>query len=477
MNNNFEKDFLEEDILEEENNLEVNDFKEDNFEEDVNDSEVNNFKEDNLLVNWPDEQIVENDSEANYCEEKEKGFDELMNYLYEETMPKKKSNLKAFVAIALVASVLSSSIVGGVLYSRFSSELKNQSQLAQNSVFSGTTNQTNSDKTSSQGVVKTTLTQNSSVADIAKKVGPSVVGIKMTIANSVSSFLGGNQGSDTSEGSGIIISQDGYIMTNYHVVSYADTKNGASSNATLEVFLPDKRQAKAKFIGGDSVNDLAVIKIDLNNLPVAELGDSSKLEVGEPAIAIGNPLGMEFAGSVTVGVISALNRQIDSDNNTMNLIQTDAAINPGNSGGALVNSQGQIIGINSAKISETGVEGLGFAIPISDAKPIIDQLILFGYVKGRPLIGISGKDVTDIISQQYNIPVGIYVTEVTQGSGAELAGVKIGDILVSMDGKEVKTMSDMDNIKKSHKVGDTVSVTIIRQGNKKDLSITFSEEK
>jgi len=186
---------------------------------------------------------------------------------------------------------------------------------------------------------------------------------------------------------------------------------------------------------------------------------------------------MEFAGSVTVGVISALNRKVDTENKTMNLIQTDAAINPGNSGGALVNSQGQIVGINSAKISEAGVEGLGFAIPISDAKPIIDQLILFGYIKGRPLIGISGKDITETIAKQYNLQVGVYVTDVSQGSGAEQAGVENGDILVGMDGKEVKTINDMDSIRKSHKVGDTVSVTIIRQGNKKDLNLTFSEEK
>lgn len=463
MNNNFEKDVLEEKNNLEEDNLEVN-----NLEEDL-------LEEDNLEENYLNEQEERNNSETN--DGKEKGFDDLMNHLYEDDKPKKKSNFKSFIAIALVASVISSSVVGGVLYSRFSSELKNQSLLSQNTVFSGTTNQLNSDKTNTEGAVRTALTQGSSVAGIAKKVGPSVVGIRMTIANSGSAFSGASQGNGTSEGSGIIISQDGYIMTNYHVVSYADTKNGASGNATLEVFLPDKRQAKAKFIGGDSVNDLAVIKIDMVNLPVAELGDSSKLEVGEPAIAIGNPLGMEFAGSVTVGVISALNRKVDTENKTMNLIQTDAAINPGNSGGALVNSQGQIVGINSAKISEAGVEGLGFAIPISDAKPIIDQLILFGYIKGRLLIGISGKDITETIAKQYNLQVGVYVTDVSQGSGAEQAGVKNGDILVGMDGKEVKTINDMDSIKKSHKVGDTVSVTIIRQGNKKDLNLTFSEEK
>lgn len=165
------------------------------------------------------------------------------------------------------------------------------------------------------------------------------------------------------------------------------------------MFLLDGIQAKATYIGGDSKNDLTVIKIELDNLPVAELGDSSQLEVGERAVAIGNPLGMEFAGSVTAGVVSALDRKVTADDKTLNLIQTDVAINPGNSGGALVNSQGKVIGINTIKISVAGVEGLGFAIPINDAKPIINQLIMFGYVKGRPFIGISGREITETIAK------------------------------------------------------------------------------
>ncbi len=320
--------------------------------------------------------------------------------------------------------------------------------------------------------VKADYSQESSVSEIAKKVGPSIIGIRMTVGSPQ-----GFGSVQTAEGSGIIISQDGYIMTNYHVVEYADPKNQLSGNTTLEVFLPDKRQAEAKFIGGDSTNDLAVIKVDLTGLPVAELGDSTKLEVGDPVVAIGNPLGMEFAGSVTSGVVSALNREVDTEKTTMNLIQTDAAINPGNSGGALVNTQGQVIGINSIKIAQAGIEGLGFAIPINDAKPIVDQLMMFGYVKGRPLIGISGQEITETIAQQYDLPVGIYITEVTQGSGADVAGIQKDDILVSLDGKDVKSMEDVDAVKKAHKAGDTVSAGIVRQGVKKDLEITFSEEK
>jgi serine protease Do len=245
----------------------------------------------------------------------------------------------------------------------------------------------------------------------------------------------------------------------------------------LEVFLSDGRQAMAKFIGGDQKSDLAVIKIDLKNLPVAEFGDSDALEVGELAVAIGNPLGLEFQGSVTVGVISALNRTISIDDRTLNLIQTDAAINPGNSGGALLNSKGEVIGINTAKISLSGVEGLGFAIPINEAKPIVDQLIMFGYVKGRPFIGISGREITETISYLYDIPLGIYIMEVVPDSGAEKAGIREGDILVSLDGAEVRTMKDVDNIKDKYKAGDTVEAIVVRNGKRIKLSLTFTEEK
>jgi serine protease Do len=287
----------------------------------------------------------------------------------------------------------------------------------------------------------------------------------------------GRQTTQQAEGSGIIMSKDGYIMTNYHVVEYADPRKNTNQNVTLEVFLPDKQQANAQFIGGDPLNDLAVIKIDLNNLPVAELGDSSQLEVGELAVAIGNPLGMEFMGSVTSGVISALNRTVDTGDKTLTLIQTDAAINPGNSGGALVNAAGRVIGINTIKISISGVEGLGFAIPMNTAKPIISELIMSGYVKGRPLIGISGQEITEALAQYYNMPVGIFITDITPGSGAEKAGIQKGDILIRMADKKVNTMRDLDDIKKSYKAGDTVRVTVIRDKKQFDLKLTFTEDR
>jgi Trypsin-like serine proteases, typically periplasmic, contain C-terminal PDZ domain len=310
------------------------------------------------------------------------------------------------------------------------------------------------------------------VTQIAKKTGPSIVGIRMTVTAPLNQFF--SQQSQV-EGSGIVINADGYIMTNYHVVQYADPRNSNHKKVTLEVFLPDKRQAGAKFIGGDSLNDLAVIKTNLTGLPVADLGDSSKLEVGELAVAIGNPLGLEFAGSVTSGVISALNRTVSVEDRMLNLIQTDAAINPGNSGGALVNSEGKVIGINTVKISVSGVEGLGFAIPVNDAKPVVSQLMKYGYVKGRPFIGITGREVTQALSQYYHLPVGIFIISVRAGSGAAKAGIQKRDIMVSMAGKKVATMKDLNRIKRAYKAGDTVNTIVFRGKKRLTLRLTFSE--
>lgn len=392
---------------------------------------------------------------------------------------KRRHKLLTYMSLVLVTSVVTSFVVGGALYTSFSNKLNDIQNGTSSSGDSNITTVASTDKSvSGANLVTSGKSDNLTVTEIAKKVGPSIVGIKMTVQTNTRSFFFGSSSPSTSdsEGSGIIISPDGYIMTNYHVVEYADP-NSNIKNATLKVYLPDKREATAKFIGGDSDNDLALIKIDLANLPVAELGDSSNVEVGDLAVAIGNPLGMEFAGSVTSGVISALNRQLDTGKISLNLIQTDAAINPGNSGGALLNSRGQVIGINSAKISVSGVEGLGFAIPINTAKPIIEQLKTYGYVKGKPLVGISGQDVSEDISQMYGIPVGIYVVEVQAGGAAQAAGIKKGDVLTKLDGKEVKTMSDIEAIKKLHKAGETVDAVVIRGDKTLTLKLTFAEER
>lgn len=389
----------------------------------------------------------------------------------------KKVSLKTCIVLILVVSLVSSLLVGGILIWNFSSKLKNQMAFLEKAQTVTELGRVNSRGAQGLTPVKSSLSANiSPVTQIAKKAGPSIVGIRMIMNNPQLQFFNNDSGRSNAEGSGIIISKDGYVMTNYHVVEDADPRNSSHKNVTLEVFLPDKRQTEAKFVGGDSLNDLAVIKIDLNNLPVAEMGDSSQLEVGELAVAIGNPLGMEFMGSVTSGVISALNRTVNTGDKTLTLIQTDAAINPGNSGGALVDSQGRVVGINSIKISASGVEGLGFAIPINTAKPIISQLIMFGYVKGRPLIGIAGQEITEALAQYYDLPVGIYVTYITPNTGAANAGIQKGDIVISLAGKKVATMKDLDSIKKVHKAGDTVNAVIVRANKQINLKLTFSED-
>ena len=248
-----------------------------------------------------------------------------------------------------------------------------------------------------------------STVEIAKKAGPAVVGI---INRQQRTSYWGQSTETTGSGSGIIIREDGYIITNQHVIE------GATS---VTVILSNNEEYEASIVGEDEKTDLAVIKINANNLTAAELGKSSDLEVGEKAVAIGNPLGQEFAGSVTEGVISALNRTMSVEGRQYTLIQTDAAINPGNSGGALVNSRGQVIGINSVKISSSELEGLGFAIPIDDAMDVIGELMQYGYVKGRPSIGIATREITALTARRYGLMEGVYIAQVSEGSGAEKA--------------------------------------------------------
>jgi len=450
-----------------------------------NEDETNKYDEESTNQNIFNEESKEENfvNEESSMDEKHDVFEgEYKVYYNDDTTYANKEEVKAkphkvkraasFVAIALVSSLITGSVVGGGLYYRFSNDLKQVAATASKNNTSITA------ITKPAGVTQVSLPKGSAVTDVAKKVAPSVVGIRVSNTSTRLDMFGQQQQSEQGgEGSGVVIDKDGYIMTNYHVVSIADPKAGSSKNTTIEVFLPDKRQAKATFVGGDEQNDLAVIKIDLTDLPVAELGDSSQIEAGETAIAIGNPLGMDFAGSVTVGVISSVERTMDVEGKTMKLIQTDAAINPGNSGGALANSQGQVIGINTVKISASGVEGLGFAIPMNTAKPIVDQLKMFGYVKGRPYVGISGMAVTEAMSRAYNVPVGVYVQTVAASSGAANAGLQKGDILISMGGKEIKTVADIDAVKKQHKSGDTVEIKLDRDGKTITTNLTFTEDK
>ena len=314
-----------------------------------------------------------------------------------------------------------------------------------------------------------------SLEQIAKKVLPSVVCIQNYQVNERTSYAGnfggqdngqqngaanGTSGNDksgvspASEGSGIIATSDGYIITNAHVV------DGASS---LKVILSNGKTYQAKLIGSDSITDLAVIKIEATGLTAAEFGSSTDLQVADTVMAIGNPGGMEFNSSVSVGYVSALNREITNSETgyIMKCIQTDAAINPGNSGGALVNMKGQIVGINSSKIVATGYEGLGFAIPIDEAQPIISELKQYGYVKDRAVLGISGQFIDSMTSRFYGLPSGMYVASVTS-SAVSNAGIQKGDVITKINGTEIASQNTITAVITTKKPGDTVTLSVTR---------------
>jgi serine protease Do len=302
----------------------------------------------------------------------------------------------------------------------------------------------------------------SPVVKIAEQVGPAVIGISN---QAVGRSLFNRELIEQGSGSGVIISQDGYIVTNYHVIQNAER---------LVVTLANDKQLEAEVRGSDPDTDLAVLRIKASNLPVAVLGDSSQLRVGELVVAIGNPLGAEFARSVTAGVVSAKERHINIQERKVTLIQTDAAINPGNSGGALVNSSGQVIGINSAKLVIPGVEGMGFAIPINDAKPIINELIERGYVS-RPALGIWGVAIDELLARQNNLPPGIYIRELVRSGPAQQAGLKTGDIILSINGQRVTSFDEMSKALEKFKPGDKVTVDFYRGGKKYSAELVLGE--
>lgn len=305
------------------------------------------------------------------------------------------------------------------------------------------------------------------VTEIANLVEPSVVAITNQVVQE--SFFGLQRG--TSAGSGVIFdisNEKIYIMTNHHVID--------SSEELMVNFYGDHIY-NAAIEGSDEETDLAVISVNiqdidqtvLNTLTAIQLGDSDNLQVGEIAIAIGNPLG--YNNTVTTGIISALDREISDAINPLSLIQTDAAINPGNSGGALVNQHGELIGINTSKIAETNVEGIGFAIPINAALPILKQITEKGYVD-KPFIGLSGVNITEEVATMYSVPIGVHVQNTFKDSPAEKGGLLRADIITHVDDVEIQTMSDLNSIIRSHEVGDVVILTIERNnsdGNKRSL--------
>ncbi len=296
------------------------------------------------------------------------------------------------------------------------------------------------------------------VKQISQKVRASVVGVTCQSSQSFSS---------SSVGSGIIMSADGYIITNNHVIE---------GMTTITVVLDDGTNYPARLIGTDARTDLAVIKVDAKDLPAAEFGDSDKLEQGDPAIAIGNPAGLQLQNTVTSGIISAINRDIVIEDRTMTLIQTDASINPGNSGGPLVNEFGQVIGINTVKVGISYYEGLGFAIPINTAKPIIDELISNGYIKGRPSIGINGQSIGARDAAFYGLPEGLYVEYVHPYADAFKKGLRRGDVITKMNGTKLSSTAEIKKIRDNFKAGDEVTLTVYRNGREEDLKIILMDE-
>lgn len=296
---------------------------------------------------------------------------------------------------------------------------------------------------------------------IYSMVSPSVVGVVVYDAHA-------DIVSDpASEGSGIIISDKGYIVTNSHVV-----KNSKQTN--IKIVLSNSEECSGKVVGYDSKTDLAVIKIDKSGLQAATFGNSDEMKAGASVLAIGNPLGLDFASSITRGIVSAVNRSASgSPKSLVKYIQTDAAINPGNSGGPLINMYGQIIGINSSKIVVSHCEGMGFAIPSNTVKSVVDDIIEKGYVSGRVRLGLVGKMVSNYQAQIYDVPIGIIVSEISKDSNLSSSGVQVGDIITKINGVNVTSFDAFYGELYNHKANETITLTIFRPSRTRASSGTF----
>lgn len=398
------------------------------------------------------------------------------SYNKNEKSQKNKTGFGKTVILPFVSGVVGCSVVLGTCFGVPSI----RSKLINNS--SSNISTSNSSSTQSNGYVTQTALSNYSDTAVyaANKILPSIVGIKIEYTVNTQSFFGRSSSSTaTASGSGIIISEDGYILTNNHVVSSSSSESNSyyqitdAGKVTVTLF-GDETEYEAKIVGQDEQTDLAVIKIEKTGLTKAEFADSDSVKVGEFAMAVGNPVNMN--STVTTGIVSAVNRKItDSDGKTYTCIQTDAAINSGNSGGALVNSEGKVIGINTLKLSGTGIEGIGFAIPINSTTDITSQLIQYSKVK-RPFIGISGIDLNAETAKTYNLVEGVYVKSVEDFSAAEKAGLKAGDVIIEVEGKSIKTMNELNEVKNSHKIGDELKLKINRNGTEKEITLTLGEQ-
>lgn len=395
------------------------------------------------------------------------------SYTTIQTVHEKKEKQLNRILIPLISGIAGAGVALGVCFSvpAIKDKYFNDTNISQNSILPIISPSNNNSET-------TTVSYEDIGPNVANKILPSIVGIN--VQYTVNSIFGG-QGTATGSGSGIIISSDGYILTNNHVVSNADSSNTnyfyqVSEASSIKVYLYGDNETAydAEIIGTDRETDLAVIKINKDGLTAAELGDSNNLKIGEWAMAVGNPLGL--TSSISVGAISAVNRDVtDNDGVKYTLIQTDAAINSGNSGGALVNSKGQVIGINFMKISSVGVEGISFAIPVTSAIEVSNQLIQYTKVK-RPYLGITGTTVTEQISENYNLAIGAYVQSVDTFAKAANAGLKAGDVITSIDNKEIKTMTELTDYIKTKNIGDTVTLKINRNAEVLEINCELIEQ-
>ena len=297
-----------------------------------------------------------------------------------------------------------------------------------------------------------------SLQQIYEKAIDSVVSITCTLENGSAS------------GTGVVLTEDGYLVTNSHVVE------GATA---ISVLLTDGRTLSAQLIGADAVSDLAVLWVDADDLTAAQFGDSSTLRVGDIAVAIGDPLGVELRGTMTDGIISAINRNVTSGGRKMTLIQTNAALNSGNSGGPLLNCYGQVIGINTMKIGDymdgAGVEGLGFAIPSSTVKTVVDQLLHQGFVSGRPYLGFRAETVSTFVQMYYRLPQGVYITEVDSGTSAHAQNITAGDMLLALDGQQITDADMLEQLMYQYCAGDTVEAVIYRGGKQYAVTLTLEQ--
>lgn len=368
--------------------------------------------------------------------------------------PRKKRGIGKKVLAGVLALVLVAAVSFGGGFAGYLVASKNGGQTVMYQAASG-------------GSATSTSSTGGSLSDVASAVTPSVVVVTTEQIVTDNYFWGGQQVL-SGAGSGVILTTDGYIVTNYHVVEGAQQ---------ITVTLHDDSTYTATVVGSDQQSDIALLKIDATGLTPAVLGDSDSVQVGAVVIAVGNPMGT-LGGTVTDGIVSALNRDISVEGNEMTLMQTSAAISPGNSGGGLFNTNGELIGIVNAKYSDEDAEGLGFAIPVNTMKTVVQDLLENGYVTGRPALGITVITVGDVqTAMQYGVSsLGVYVNSVDEGSGAEAAGMKAGDRIVSIGTQLVESTDDVTNALKSYNVGDVVEVQVDRGRELITLQVTLGEK-